>query len=80
MSEINTVQVYLEYNNTLGLTEIGTIEYFDEDGNEMDENEIAGAPHRFVGNEYLTVEELRINVANRLGIDSDQVEIEGIDC
>jgi hypothetical protein len=86
MSNINSILVYLDddmpdYMD--GLIRIGSVQYFDSKGNEIEENEyeafqITLKPDDLVDNtEYHTELELKSDVAKRLGIGIDQIEIEG---
>jgi hypothetical protein len=80
-----SVQIYLDDNIPEymdGLLRIRSVLYIDDNGDEIEENvyeefEITVRPNDLVNLEYHTGQELEKDVAERVGIDSDLVEIEG---
>lgn len=86
MAKVNQVLVYLDEDaidyRDGGLVTIAYVQYLDENGNEIKENdyektEITLNPGDMVNAEYHTVTEMEEAIAERLGISPKQVEIAG---
>lgn len=78
-----TVEIYLDFlGKRDGLIRIGSVRYIDDNGKEIEEKdygvyEITVRNNDLVNLGYNTGQELQKDVAKRIGINPDQVEIAG---